>query len=183
LQNYLCGRWYCESNLQQAARSAGKAAPVFRRRDTEVPDESPPHAFVIAEPRPLRHLDHAADFPALEQQPRGFYPQRLYPVCRCHSGAAGIGARERSRAHSCFFGKRCDLEIAGDIFDDPGVQRAEPPLDIGRLRREHGRELALAAGTFQKHNQPPRDVEGGGMAEILFDHGEREVDTSAHAGR
>jgi hypothetical protein len=32
-----------------------------------MPHESPPHALVIAEPGPPRHLDHAADFTALEQ--------------------------------------------------------------------------------------------------------------------
>jgi hypothetical protein len=37
----------------------------------EVPHEGAPHALVVAEPGPLRHLDHSADFPALEQQPRG----------------------------------------------------------------------------------------------------------------
>jgi hypothetical protein len=37
----------------------------------EVPHQGAPHALVVAEPGPLRHLDHGADFPALEQQPRG----------------------------------------------------------------------------------------------------------------
>jgi hypothetical protein len=48
-----------------------------------VPHESPPHALVIAKSRPLRHLDHAAEFAAFEQQPRGL---RLDPVSRCGIG-------------------------------------------------------------------------------------------------
>src|ERR1700682_736937 len=46
--------------------STRKAASVFRRRYPEMPHESPPHPFVIAEPRPLRHFDHAADVLAFE---------------------------------------------------------------------------------------------------------------------
>jgi len=52
-------------------RSTRKAASVFRRRYAEVPDKRPPHAFIIAEPCPPRHLDHAADVAAFEQQSRG----------------------------------------------------------------------------------------------------------------
>jgi hypothetical protein len=48
-----------------------------------VPHESLPHAFVIAKSRPLRRLDHAAEFAAFEQQPRGL---RLDPVSRCAIG-------------------------------------------------------------------------------------------------
>src|SRR5229473_8275527 len=140
-------------------RSTRKAASVFRRRYPEMPHESPPHPFVIAEPRPLRYFDYAADFLAFEQQPRGLHPQRLDPACGRHSGAGGIGARKSSRAHSGFFGERLDFEIAGDILDNPGMQRAETPLHIRRLRCQYGRELALAAGAFEKHHQPSRDVQ------------------------
>jgi len=45
----------------------------IRRKIPQVPHEGPPHAFVIAESCPLRHLD-TRDFLAFEQQPRGFHP-------------------------------------------------------------------------------------------------------------
>ena len=37
-------------------------------------ESAAPPPFVVAEPCPLRHLDHTADFLAFEQQPRGFHP-------------------------------------------------------------------------------------------------------------
>jgi hypothetical protein len=110
-----------------------------------VPNEGPPHPFVIAEPCPPRDLDHAANIAAFQQQPRGLHPQRLDPARRRHSGAAGLGAREGSRAHAGFFGERFDLEIAGDILDDPGVQRAEA-LSTSE---------ACAASTVENWRWPP----------------------------
>src|SRR3982751_6799929 len=66
----------------------GKPAAIFRRRYPEVADESPPHAFVVAESCTPSHLDHAADFAAFEQQPRGFHPQRFDSAGGRHSSAA-----------------------------------------------------------------------------------------------
>ena len=58
-----------------------------------MPHESPPHAFVIAQSLPLRRLDHAAEFAAFEQQPRGL---PLDPVSRC-----AIFQAQRTKQRAC----------------------------------------------------------------------------------
>jgi hypothetical protein len=113
-----------------------------------VPHEGPPHAFVIAESCSLRHFDHTADFPASQQPPRGFHAQRLDAACGCHSGAAGIGARERGLIPA--FSASVSTLRSPVMFSM--IQACSAlSLNVRRLRREQGAELALAAGTFEKH--------------------------------
>ncbi len=95
--------------------------------------ERAPHALVVAKSGPLGDLGHAADLPALEQEPRRFHPQCLYPAGRSHSGAVDIGPCERPRRHPGLFGQPFDPQVAGDVLDDPGMQCAEASFDIRRL--------------------------------------------------
>jgi len=53
---------------------AREAVSVLGRRYAEVPQERPPHAFVVAEAGALGDFDHTADLSAFEQQARCFYP-------------------------------------------------------------------------------------------------------------
>src|SRR5258708_11020681 len=172
-----CGR---RAPRRSAAR---KAISVLCRRYTEMPQERPPHAFVVAEAGAFGHLHDTAYLPAFEQQPRGFHPQRLDAARRRHAGAAGVSTGEGPRRHPGLFSERFDLEIACDVFDDPGVQCTKTPFDVGGLRREHGGELTLAARPLQKHHQSSRNVERGGMAEVLLDHGKCQVDAGADTSR
>src|SRR3954453_8084626 len=128
--------------------TAREAISVLRRRYTEVPQESPPHAFVVAEAGAFGHLHDTAYLSALEQQPGRLHPQRLDAAGRCHAGAAGVSEGEGPGRRPDRVSQRCGPEVAGDVFDDPGVQRTETPFDVGSLRRKDGGELALATGSL-----------------------------------
>ena len=131
--------------------------------------EAAPHRFLGAET--------AASGDSLHRIGRGreelacrFDPHLLDGAGRRHPHLGAIMPDETALAHAGASGKRGNRKVFSKFPRHPAVQFIEGVLTL--LQAEHSAELRLTARALQEDHQIARHGGRGGMANIVFDHGE-----------
>src|SRR6266852_6336841 len=89
---------------------------------------------------------------------------------------------QRARAQRDRLREALHRERGIEVFDDESGELAQL-ASLGMLTPKRGAELCLVAGAAKEENQILGDRHGDGVAVMLFDDGECEVDPGDDAGR
>ncbi len=116
--------------------------------------------------------------PKARRKARRMRSRSAKPVCRA---TISIGWRLCSIISRAASTRRSDRQRRSEIALRIG-QRALDAVGFGLQLQQRGK-LRLAAGTPVVDHQLPSDGPGDVRAEILLDHGQREVDARSHPGR